>query len=166
MDILKWYFLLLSNWEKKIAVTFFLLQIVKKKKKKLTLLVSALCPANCADTWITFHVLIFCWNENLQDPLKWMGRVLTSIKWYTGTIQRISRFQAAWASQVPHRRKRVHPADWVFMVPEDFMSTLAASPVKLGILRVRKHYPGTTALSPLSRLRLSRCWVRSIYNPA
>lgn len=33
----------------KIAITYFLLQVVKKKKM-LTLLVSALCPANCADT--------------------------------------------------------------------------------------------------------------------
>lgn len=51
----------------------------------LTLLVSALCTADCADTWITFHILIFCWNENLQGLLKWMGRVLMSIKWCAGT---------------------------------------------------------------------------------
>lgn len=51
----------------------------------LTLLVSALCTADCADTWITFHILIFCWNENLQGPLKWMGRVVMSIKWCAGT---------------------------------------------------------------------------------
>lgn len=32
----------------------------------LILLVSPLCTADCADAWIIFHILIFCWNENYK----------------------------------------------------------------------------------------------------
>lgn len=95
VDTLKLYFFLLSNWEKKNAVTYFLLQIVKKKKKKmLTLLVSALYITDCADTWIIFHILIFCWNENLQGALRLMGGTLMSIKWCVGTHSEKHQFSS------------------------------------------------------------------------
>lgn len=59
-------FLLLRPFEKKNVITY-LFQVVKK----LLLLLSALLFATgCADTWITFHILILCLSENLQGVSK------------------------------------------------------------------------------------------------
>lgn len=60
MDILKWYFLLLSNWEKKIAITYFLVQIVKKNAY-----FTNLCFVHC---WLCWYMNYFPYIDFL---LKW-----------------------------------------------------------------------------------------------
>ena len=161
MNTLKLYFLLPTG-RKNCRNLFFLLQMVKKKKCLLywSLL---LCTADCADTRITFHILIFCWKENLQGALKWMGRVSMSIKRSaaTGRFRETSVFRL----HVPLGRKWVPTTHWCCWCLKVFMSNPDSRLLNLGISKVRGHYTGTMYLSPVWLLRPSRCWVWSMYNP-
>lgn len=85
-------FLLLRPFEKNVIT--YLFQVVKKL---LMLLVLFLFAAGCADTWITFHLLILCLSENLQGVSKWMGRVLLFIEgWLTPVLFASGKWVSGW----------------------------------------------------------------------
>lgn len=119
-----------------------------------------MCTADCADTWITFHILIFCWNENLRGALKWMGRVLTSVKWCAGTDWGKLQFSGCMC-HLEGSGFLLHTGYWwcLRLLWAPWTVTL-----NLDISKVRKHYT-RTMLSVTNVIAQPRCRVWSIYNP-
>lgn len=152
----------MSDWEKKNYHNLFFFTPNSKKKKKCLLYWSLLlCTADCADTRISFHISIFCWNENLQGALKWTGRVLTSIKWCAGTDSGKLRFSGCMChlgGSGSSHRLTFDGARGFCEHPGQRLSTR--------ISEVREPYVWTMYLSPVRLLRPLRCWVCSMYNPS
>ena len=162
VDTLKLYFFLLSNWEKKNAVTYFLLQIVKKKKKKNAYFTS-LCFVHY---WLCWYVNYFPYIDFL---LKWESTRCSEVDGRNLNVYKVVcwypfRETSVFKLHLPRGGKLAHTADWMLMVPGAWVTTLYSDSVNLGLPEARGPHAGTVCLSSMWPLRSSRCCVWSIYS--